>query len=49
MLITGEKFINIQYWRMKLMSKFNENDIKNMKLKLKRIFIKNYKELKTTV
>jgi hypothetical protein len=34
---------------MKLMSKFNENDIKNMKLKLKRIFIKNYKELKTTV
>ncbi len=31
------------------MSKFNENDIKNMKLKLKRIFIKNYKELKTTV
>lgn len=31
------------------MSKFNESDIKNMKLKLKRIFIKNYKELKTTV
>ncbi len=31
------------------MSKLNENDIKNMKLKLKRIFIKNYKELKTTV
>ena len=31
------------------MSKLNENDIKNMKLKLKRIFIKNYKELNTTV
>lgn len=31
------------------MSKLNENDIKNMKLKLKKIFIKNYKELKTTV